>query len=134
MMACACAGLESAATKAVGSVERIDNSAIRVTYFNPPSEGGNTVLSVTVTDRNYDAYIDMGGGTVAVGETRMIPHSIGRVTMLDTGDLLYEVTESQAPSRPGAREYVKRGTDRYSYLMRKFPDLLPGHFRLIKAE
>ena len=131
IIACTSSRLDGTANNADGSVERMNDVTIKVTYFNNNFEGGDTVLTVTATDQNYDAYIDMAGGTVAIGETRMIPHSIGRVTMLDSGDLLYEVAESKEPLRPSAREYVKQGTDRHSDLIRMFPDLSPGHFRLI---
>lgn len=118
----------------VGSVARLDERTIQVTYFNPPSEGGNVVRMLRSDDRNYQAYIDMVGGSLNKGEEKLIPLSIGRVTMLDDGSLLYEITESQEPLRPGAREYVKKGTERYASLLRKYPDLTPGHFRLVLSE
>jgi hypothetical protein len=114
----------------VGAVQRSNASTLLVTYYGEPDLPPKTI-EVPSSAGNYDAYLDMVGGEVRMGEKREIPCSIGRVSMLANGDLLYNI--APAADRPDAVEHVTRGTARYDELLNAYPGLTAGHFRLIRC-
>ena len=113
-----------------GAVERKDVSTLLVTYYRDRDMRSRTFV-VPSSSRNYEAYLDMVGGSVAVGEKKQISCSIGRVSMLPNGDLIYNIAPQ--PGRPEAVETVEQGSERYQSLLQMYSDLTPGHSRPIQC-
>ena len=127
-MGCSASSFGRSRGKYVGEVQRLNNTTLIVTYYGERGSPDQT-FQVPASSGNYEAYLDMVGGVINPGQTKKVACSIGRISMLANGDLVYNV--APGPRRPDAREDVERGSARHEALIRNYPDLTPGHFRPI---
>jgi hypothetical protein len=133
---CSCASGKEVMTvnsSPVALVNRVSPDMLRVTILADRKISGDsdTIINLTRGGDNFDAYIDMVGGSIEVGQEKKVYSSIGRIDMLKDQSILITIYESLDRRVPQSEVKIPPSDSNYARIISKFPNLTPGHFRNI---